>query len=1205
MSKLSDLKAKAIERRPRASVEVFTRGHANTAVYNALPSPLTSLYCLIGSGSIMGLAYFFGDRWKDADGAGRGYQCSMVAMGVMTAISLLALGWRQRKATRIASETGSLEEAMKHSAAGGEPADGAGEAAKMDDLRDEFRRGIDLFTSHGKDFYSFPWYVLVGEPGSGKSEAIRRSELKFPDRMQDKMQGVGGTVSMHWWFTNQAIILDTAGAMLTRPEAASRFQEFLSLLKTHRPDCPINGMILTIPVDSLKVDDADAIERKASGIAAQLGIIQQALDVRFPIYLMISKSDRLPGWREFFDAPGQAKYERQMLGWANPDPLDTPFDPQRIGEAIGQITDRLRMRSLALLSDPIARKPEGRRTDEVDALYAFPGHLRGLTPGLTKYLETIFETGEWSSKPPFFRGVFFTSALQEGSQLDTELAKVLGIPVENLPSEGAFVREKAVFLRDMFLEKIFPEQGLVTRLTSIRKHLRKRLVAFYGITAALVGLLLGWAWLMHSKLEEQMTQEDKAWAAINGTWKNGDLLAVVDVTEKIPTFDSLTKYPTGEKGFDEKERTKILRDILEKTSKPLKFSWAFRPISVWNDYENRRRSAALTVVESSLLKPLVEAARRKILANTAIGANLDKETKDRLVSAFGQLARLESWIAGQSTPAGETDWKDFFQGLTAYVVPNGVALEEPPAVAGAVMEVPKIDPTSVKGTEVKVATAPAGTNLEIQLESEQKFGRMAAVAAQLLAPGGSGTPFTFTGRTWLSEEPGKNGSSLEAAVIFLKRELKQVLDAADQIKKYRKDLAEFDGKWMRAEKGLIEAARKRSPLDKAEALLSDLKSALPPNFSNSGDQALLDSSKLIVALDHAARATQGRVQNPPSGLEILWRLRSDIDKMNLSMTKANPGVSSPEDRFKWEKRRDDLVRMTEAFEALVSSSEVEIDVRIGKLQTAIEEAKSRRPPPVQPPDVIEEKGRETDIICNYLKRFQGRGMENKVLIDYLGQLKSNLSENLKWPLVQESVDRYSQRDFNNGSLEKLFENLKKDEEAFAGLGNEALDSTQAEELEKIFRLLTPVRNVFIALTAEPQIIFPKPDADKALDMIQRREVSGGLLKPSEIKEDKILVPNGFQELTFFHPAVADSPVGRVTVVWRIFEDVAFVARIAENGADLRQRGEPFYPLQEVISKRSLDIAVKIPGFKNCTVTVETKPGLPVASWPSRKDFGLK
>ena len=41
--------------------------------------------------------------------------------------------------------------------------------------------------------------LLIGEPGAGKTEAIRHSDIGFPPGMQDEFQGVGGTINMNWW----------------------------------------------------------------------------------------------------------------------------------------------------------------------------------------------------------------------------------------------------------------------------------------------------------------------------------------------------------------------------------------------------------------------------------------------------------------------------------------------------------------------------------------------------------------------------------------------------------------------------------------------------------------------------------------------------------------------------------------------------------------------------------------------------------------------------------------------------------------------------------------------------------------------------------------------------------------------------------------------------------------------------------------------
>ena len=55
--------------------------------------------------------------------------------------------------------------------------------------------------------------MIIGAPGSGKTTALRNSGLQFPlsDKMgEEAVRGVGGTRNCDWWFTNEAILLDTA-----------------------------------------------------------------------------------------------------------------------------------------------------------------------------------------------------------------------------------------------------------------------------------------------------------------------------------------------------------------------------------------------------------------------------------------------------------------------------------------------------------------------------------------------------------------------------------------------------------------------------------------------------------------------------------------------------------------------------------------------------------------------------------------------------------------------------------------------------------------------------------------------------------------------------------------------------------------------------------------------------------------------------------
>ena len=395
---------------------------------------------------------------------------------------------RKRKAAPM--EQGIMENASAAPQGVSEPA----KMARLDDLRKRFESGIEKYQAAGKSLYDFPWYLVVGEPGSGKTEAIRHCNVGFPSGLQDQFQGAGGTVNMNWWFTDYAVILDTAGRLMFEEVEAggsSEWNEFLSLLRKSRPNCPINGVFLVIPSDSLIKDTADEIEQKASKIARQFDVVQRILDVRFPVFVIISKSDLIHGFRDFFENIEDPQLQHQIMGWSNPAPLDEPYSPDFIDRHLTAINGRLFRRRLALVQQIMAEDDMGQQLCEADALYAFPQSLSKMTPRMARYLELIFSVGsQWSCKPLFFRGIYFTSSMQEGSALDMELAESLGVAVDSLPDGRVWKRDRAFFLRDLFMKKVFREKGLVTRATNAKKMYTRRKVAVLLSAIASVILLL-------------------------------------------------------------------------------------------------------------------------------------------------------------------------------------------------------------------------------------------------------------------------------------------------------------------------------------------------------------------------------------------------------------------------------------------------------------------------------------------------------------------------------------------------------------------------------------------------------------------------------------------------------------------------------------------------------------------------------------------
>ncbi|MHC4644351.1 MAG: type VI secretion protein IcmF/TssM N-terminal domain-containing protein [Planctomycetota bacterium] len=457
------------------------------SAYTNLPTPVKVGLLAVGGGSIVtAIVYFVPARllW-------------VLFIGLAFVALLLLLYWRVLKWFKKRKAAPMERGVIENTSAAPRGVSEAAHLARLDDLRKKFEDGIAKFQAAGKSLYNFPWYMIVGEPGSGKTEAIRHCNVGFPPGLQDQFQGAGGTLNMNWWFTDHAVIVDTAGRLMfeeVETGGSSEWKEFLNLLRKSRPRCPINGVFLVIPADSLIRDTADEIDRKASKIARQFDVIQRSLDVRFPVFVVITKSDLINGFRDFFDNLQDPQLQHQILGWSNPAPLDEPYNPDFVDQHLKTIQERLFRRRLALLRE-IVSESDGRGMENVrtpDTLYAFPQSLAKIAPRMARYLELIFSVGsQWSCKPLFFRGIYFTSSMREGSALDEDLAESLGVPIDSLPDGRVWERDRAYFLRDLFIKKVFRERGLVTYATNAKKlHTRRKAAVLISAAASVVLLLL-------------------------------------------------------------------------------------------------------------------------------------------------------------------------------------------------------------------------------------------------------------------------------------------------------------------------------------------------------------------------------------------------------------------------------------------------------------------------------------------------------------------------------------------------------------------------------------------------------------------------------------------------------------------------------------------------------------------------------------------
>ena len=159
-------------------------------------------------------------------------------------------------------------------------------SAEAVQLRERFEEAVAALKSKrgGHSLYELPWYVIIGAPGSGKTTALVNSGLNFPLEQRSgkgALRGVGGTRNCDWWFTDEAVFLDTAGRYTTQDSDAAAdsagWTEFLALLRKYRKRRPVNGVILTISAQDLMVQGHGGREAHVAAARRRLNELNKEL----------------------------------------------------------------------------------------------------------------------------------------------------------------------------------------------------------------------------------------------------------------------------------------------------------------------------------------------------------------------------------------------------------------------------------------------------------------------------------------------------------------------------------------------------------------------------------------------------------------------------------------------------------------------------------------------------------------------------------------------------------------------------------------------------------------------------------------------------------------------------------------------------------------------------------------------------------------
>ena len=340
----------------------------------------------------------------------------------------------------------------------------------------------------GDALYVLPWYMIIGRPAAGKTTLVKNSGLSFPafesGGESAAIRGFGGTRNCDWWFTNEGILLDTAGRYTAEGGAQDQaeWSAFLGMLKKARKKAPINGLILAVGFDELL--SAEDIEVEARMLRGKIDELMDQLGILFPVYLVFTKCDLLHGFVDFYGDLG--KREREQV-WGMTFKL---YEERRL-PVYKEFEDEFEHLASALAARRNTLLGMEKNSSEKQGVYLFPLEFQEIKNRLVRFVDILFESSRFRQDPAV-RGIYFSSGTQgEGTVIDAVIGKMsqeMGVSA-GLRESGSAPQPKAYFIKELFQRIVLFDRNFAAPSSKAGKKSQYwRLAAVWGQLVLGVGI---------------------------------------------------------------------------------------------------------------------------------------------------------------------------------------------------------------------------------------------------------------------------------------------------------------------------------------------------------------------------------------------------------------------------------------------------------------------------------------------------------------------------------------------------------------------------------------------------------------------------------------------------------------------------------------------------------------------------------------------
>src|ERR1041384_5879855 len=290
----------------------------------------------------------------------------------------------------------------------GEPIDPSNEIDAL--IRNAESRLAAAKVPQGSRISNFPLIFLVGEPGSAKTSVLVNSglEAELLAGQVHQEANVVPTRAANLWFSRNTIFVEAGGALLGQSGLWSRAIQRarggqLSSVVGKGSQAP-RAALVCYDAENFTRQGPEATVAAARGLHDRLLEISSGLGINFPVYVLFTRMDRLPYFREFVrnlsnEEAGQVMGATLPIGTAQA-AVYGEQQAARVGASFDNLFQGLcdaRPELLSRENDP-ATQP---------ATYEFPRELRTLRGVVVQFLVDLCRPSQLTTAP-FLRGFYFS-----------------------------------------------------------------------------------------------------------------------------------------------------------------------------------------------------------------------------------------------------------------------------------------------------------------------------------------------------------------------------------------------------------------------------------------------------------------------------------------------------------------------------------------------------------------------------------------------------------------------------------------------------------------------------------------------------------------------------------------------------------------------------------------------------------------------------